>query len=261
MQIQFIACGKMGEAFLKGFLKIWIKQNQISILEAYIPRIKELKQNYPDINMNVNIDADVVILAIKPQQLHEINFSDFKQNPTILSMLAWSSTNTIQQYSKLENIIRCMPNLPLSIWQWAWWYFISWNPHTDHKNLIQKLFSQLGYFIQTNDEDTIDKITAISWSWPAYFLYFTQLLQQQAENLWFSANEAKNLAENTFIWTANLLKFSWLSAQQLKENVTSKWWTTEAALQVFEKEWLWKIINNASDSAYQKAKDLNSLSN
>lgn len=258
MQIQFIGCGKMWEAFLKWLLQAWITQSQINIYEIYEPRVNELKQLYPKIKFKINNNSEILILATKPQQLKKLDFSIFKQNTTILSMLAWSWVETIKNYSQLKNIVRCMPNLPLSIWQWAGGYYISWNPDNQQLELIQKLFKQLWYFIKIENEDDINKITAISWSGPAYFLYFTELLQQQAENMWFSVQEAKNLAEQTFIWTANLLRSNWLSAKEIKENVTSKWWTTEAALKYFQEKWLWNIIINATNKAYKKSKKLNS---
>lgn len=87
---------------------------------------------------------------------------------------------------------------------------------------MEKSFSNAGYFFPVDSEDMIDKITAISGSGPAYFFYFTELLQQKAEAMGFDTMTAKRLAEQTFIGSAKTLESNNLTTKEWKDAVTSK---------------------------------------
>ncbi len=123
--------------------------------------------------------------------------------------------------------------------------------------ILKKVFASVGKMIQVKNEDEIDKIAALSWSGPAYFFYMTEIIQKQAQKFGFTASEAEMIARETFIGSAKLLDQSWLPAHQLRKNVTSKWWTTQAALETMKKKWVDKGIQSGMVQAYKKAKKLN----
>lgn len=114
MKIQIIGCGKMGGAILEAILQTEIDPQNIHILEYYKPRQEELKTNY-GVQIGTNPDAELLILAIKPQQLENIDFSIRKKETVLLSILAGTSLATLTEKSAFSNIIRCMPNLCLMV--------------------------------------------------------------------------------------------------------------------------------------------------
>ena len=122
--------------------------------------------------------------------------------------------------------------------------------------LLKKVFAPLCHMIEVKHEDQIEKITALSWSWPAYFYYLTELIQQQAKKFWFTSEQAEMIAKYTYIGSATLLETSWIPVTQLKKNVTSKWWTTEAALEMMKKKWMDKSVQAGIVAAYNRAKKL-----
>lgn len=142
------------------------------------------------------------------------------------------------------------------IWKWVIWYFVNLSVNKNYINYFLKIFFKTSYLINFKTEDKIDKITALSGSWPAYFYYITEILKQKAIDFGFLEKESEIIANNTFIWASNLLEYSWENVEILRKNITSKWWTTEKAIETFEKNFLGEKFIEWIDWAYKRAKEL-----
>jgi len=123
-----------------------------------------------------------------------------------------------------------------------------------------EIFSKNSKLIKCETEDKIDKITALSGSWPAYYYFITEILQQKAMEFWFSKIESEIIANNTFIWASELLEKSsrgnsWITST-LRKNITSKWGTTQKAIETFEKNGLQEKFIEWIEEAYKRAKNL-----
>jgi len=256
MQFQLIGCGKMWEVILKWLLDFSVSPQDISIQETNEQQCTYLKDVYK-ICLWTNSNTDIIILAVKPQQIGEIDFLKFSKSALLFSIMAWVSIKKLETLSWIKNIIRSIPNFPLSVGRGVLGYVEYGNIDQGKKNLILNVFSQIGKVIKLKNEDQIDQITALSWSGPAYFYYLTELVKNQAKNFWFSEEDATVIAQETFVGSALLLDQSVQSASQLKANVTSKGWTTEAAIQTMKDEWIEEIIKNWINAAYTRAQSLN----
>lgn len=253
MKIQFIWCWKMWEILLNTIIKSWFCPNDIFISLKTNDKNKYLIDIY-SINIWIKNNCDIIILAVKPQNFDELYFTNFSKNSLIISIMAWVSVDSIYKKTWNINIIRCMPNTPLSIWRWVIWYYKNENLINDNRvEFFINTFKKIWSIIEIHNEDKINKITALSWSWPAYFYYITEILIEKAIEFWFSEKEASIIVNNTFIWSAYLLEESEISLSKLKESVTSKWWTTQKALDIFSDKWLSKIIKLWIDGAYNRA--------
>jgi pyrroline-5-carboxylate reductase len=62
----------------------------------------------------------------------------------------------------MKNIIRSMPNLPLSVGQGVIGYVERGDIDPTKKDLLLKVFSKIGKIIKLKNEDQIDQITALS---------------------------------------------------------------------------------------------------
>ena len=76
----------------------------------------------------------------------------------------------------------------------------------------------------------MDAVTAVSGGGPAYVFLFIEALQQAAMNLGLTSRQARQLAIDTTLGAAKLAAQSDDSPCVLRERVTSKGGTTEAAL-------------------------------
>ena len=92
--------------------------------------------------------------------------------------------------------------------------------------------SAVGSVVWVEDEASIDAVTALSGSGPAYVFLFIEALQEAAAALGIAPAEARRLAIETVTGAARLEKQSPENASVLRERVTSKGGTTEAALRV-----------------------------
>ena len=257
MKIQFIWCWNMWEIILQSIISIWIDIWNITVKTKSEEKENILKEKY-NINIWINSNTDILILAIKPKQFHDLDLSIFSKDLLVISIMAWISINNIREKIKSEKIIRTMPNTPMSIWSWVIWYIKTTEVIEKESDFFTKTFKKTWILIECNNEDQVDKITALSWSWPAYYYYFTEIIKDKAIEMWFNEDMAREISNNTFIWAAKLLENSNLNPEELRNNITSPWGTTQKAIETFKSNWFIKSTTDAIDNAYKKAKELNS---
>ena len=107
-----------------------------------------------------------------------------------------------------------------------------------------------------NSEKDIDIVTAISGSGPAYFFLLTECLIRIGYSLGLSRDLSEKLSIQTIIGSSELLKVSKKSPEILRNNVTSKGGTTEAALNILNNNNFEKILKEAVFAAKKKSEEL-----
>lgn len=198
--------------------------------------------------------ADVVIFAVKPQDFDacadsiNINLSQ----KLIISIMAGVTIEKLRERTKAKKIIRSMPNLPLRVGAGltAWIAAKS----IKEKTLARKIFGCFGKEFEVHEENKLNLITALSGSGPAYFFYLCELLEKNAQKMGFNKDESKLISETTFLGAAELLKKTGFSAEELRQSVTSKGGTTEAAFKHLMKHNFGMILGNAIRKATERFK-------
>jgi pyrroline-5-carboxylate reductase len=94
----------------------------------------------------------------------------------------------------------------------------------------ERILQAVGSTLWIDDESQMDAVTAVSGSGPAYAFLFIEALQQAAAELGFTPEQARQLSIDTALGAAKLAAQSDEPASVLRERVTSKGGTTEAAL-------------------------------
>ena len=111
--------------------------------------------------------------------------------------------------------------------------------------------------IREINEDMMDAYTAVSGSGPAYYFYFVEAIINAARELGIDQQNAKILAEKTFIGSAHLLEKSDEEVQDLRKAVTSPRGTTEAGLGILmKKDVFFNLTNQAINKAQKRGKEL-----
>jgi pyrroline-5-carboxylate reductase len=82
------------------------------------------------------------------------------------------------------------------------------------------------------------------------------LAKKQAINLGFSEQDAQRLVKQTILGTIQLIENSDISPRNLREQVTSRGGTTEAALREFQRRGLRGNFRRGISSAYKRALEL-----
>lgn len=121
MKIAVLGAGKMGISFSKSFLKYdLIKQENLQLITRNKNNISAISQEFPRVQVLSfdeveNIDADLVIIAVKPQDFafvaENLTFK-FKENQLLLSIMAGISIEKIQSLLDHKAVVRAMPNSP-----------------------------------------------------------------------------------------------------------------------------------------------------
>lgn len=161
------------------------------------------------------------------------------------SMSAWLPEQT--------PIVRCMPNTPALLGLGATALFANSNCSDTQKNQAQSLLSTAGKTSWVSSENELDAITALSGSGPAYFFYMIEHMAKAAEELGLDVETSQEFAIETAFGAASMARAQTHSAQELRENVTSKGGTTAAALSVFDEHGLSGIILKAMQAAQHRA--------
>ncbi len=264
MKIAFIGGGNMGEAIIKALLKKKLgKPADIAVSDISVSRRQYLKKQY---KTNVTTDIKeavqgkkVVVLAVKPQNIKEV-LADLKGNiksdQVILSIAAGVKINTIAKGTGHRKIVRAMPNTPAQIGLGISGWTATQEVTAKQKELARKILNAMGKEIYFDDEEYLDKVTAISGSGPAYFFLFAESLIDGAVALGLKRQDTEKLVLQTMLGAAHLMDKSTKTPAELRRDVTSKGGTTERAIEVFEKSDLAGIVAKAVKAACQRTKEL-----
>ena len=246
----------MGSALLRAWIKI--HSFEISIIDPlqYLKLKKKYSKKitvYKSIEEVRNINEfHIIIFAVKPQIAKSIiNYfcSKVRKNMFFLSIMAGKKINFFEKnLSKSTQIIRAMPNMPA---------FANKNASNKNKYIAENLFKNVGKVLWLKKEADIDKVTAISGSGPGYFFLFIEHLLSESSKLGLNSEKIKLLVYQTALGSIELLIKSDKTAKQLRKSIAIKGGTTEAAINIFEKnKKLKKLINVALKEAYKKSKML-----
>lgn len=210
-----------------------------------------------DEDANVHLsDCEAFVIAMKPQ-----DFSEFAEtvnsdisNKLAISIMAGMSVENIRKKLGCERVVRVMPNLPLKVGKSLSGWFGSGLNEGD-KNFVKEILGVLGAELEVEVEDRINAITALSGSGPAYFFYLTELMMNAAKEMGFGDEEAALIARETLKGSAELLGNE--DPKVMREAVTSKGGTTEAALTMMQTGGMGGIFMEAVKVAKQRALELN----
>ncbi len=257
-KIGIIGGGNMGEAIIVGSLKKFF----VSVCEKDVSRQKYLLKNYkiPSYDLKkLSEISDIMILAVKPQDFDEVlkELAPSLQKKTlVISIAAGITTRYIERrLGKNIRVVRAMPNLPALIQRGVTAISKGRFAKTSDLNSAKKIFDHIGSTVIVK-EGSINAITAVSGSGPAYVFLFMECLIAAAEDLGLSKDLALKLVRRTFSGSIALVEKKNIDPADLRVKVTSKGGTTQAAMDVFEKQQLNKIIKAAVQAAAKRAKQL-----
>ena len=274
-RISFIGAGNMAEAIILSI----IKSKLIPPENIYISDINQDRLNYIKSKTNVNIQknnfeafekGDFVFLAVKPQFMEQavneifVNKNsdyDISSKKTILSIAAGMKLSKIKKLFMLKNLffVRIMPNTPALVSAGVSAFYADKDLPLENLKIVKEIISTFGKFIVLDEEDSLDAVTAVSGSGPAYFFYFFESLMKSAQELGFEKEKAHLLVKETIKGSLKLLEETQIEAETLRDNVTSKGGTTEAALKVLKEKKFQEIVTDAVNMAFKRAREISNL--
>jgi pyrroline-5-carboxylate reductase len=270
----FIGAGNMAEAIASSMLEKKITENNVlSVNDINEERKKYFHEKYGVSiclsNHEVIKKSDVIILAVKPQVMGEVlkesfEKTDFSEKKLIISIAAGITTEFIENiiYSftdakGAENfpVIRVMPNTPSLAGMGMSAVCKGKNAGKKDIETAETIVNSMGKSIIV-EENMMNSVTAVSGSGPAYFFYFIETLVNAAIKLGFSGEDAFELVFQTAKGSIALMEKTNEAPDVLRQKVTSKGGTTEAALNKFMAENFEKIVEKALFAAHDRGVEL-----
>jgi pyrroline-5-carboxylate reductase len=263
-KVAIIGGGKMGSILAAGMItrKI-ISAQHITVTDIDPSRLKDLhaslKVQVTADNKKAVKDADIVLLAIKPQNFPET----LKQiRPVVtksklfISIAAGVTTDSIEKLlSKSPRVLRVMPNVAAMAGDGA---AAVASGHFTKKGDVQyalAILNAVGLAVEV-DEKLMDAVTGLSGSGPAYCFVMIEALADAGVQLGLSRELAEKLAAQTMLGSARLCLTGKQHPAQLKNMVTSPGGTTAAGLKVLEEGKIRATLMAAVEAATKRAKEL-----
>ena len=254
----------MAEALLGGIIEAGIATgDEIRVGEPVKARRAYLEEKFGLATLERNLEvvdgAGIVVLAIKPQNLHDV-LSELNGNlagdNTVLSIVAGARMGTLVSGTGHSSVIRVMPNTPAQISQGMSVWTAS--PGVDDAKLAvtRDILRTLGEETYVTDEKYIDMATALSASGPAYVFMFIESLIDAGVYLGLPRDMARTLVLQTVLGSTGLVKQSGKHPAELKDMVTSPAGTTIEALLSLERDGFRASVLQAVIAAYERSKAL-----
>lgn len=263
--IAIIGAGNMGSSLLGGLVANQFAPENIYIADKHLPRLEQLKKQF---NIHITTEnkiavqnADVILLAVKPQIMaevaKEIASIVSQKKPLIISIAAGIRESALQHWlGKNIPIVRCMPNTPALINCGASALFANSFVSAAQHELAENILRAVGIVVWLNEEKLMDAVTALSGSGPAYFFLQMEAMQKAGENLGLPADIARLLTLQTALGAARMALESERSIVELRESVTSPGGTTEKALQILENGKIRELFHAAITAATKRSEEL-----
>ena len=262
MKLGFVGGGNMAQALMIGLKSQKFAMQNITVIELDANKrdtlSKHLGINATDDLAHIQI-CDVIVLAIKPQQLSRLakTMAPMLSSQLVISIAAGIRLADLSRWlGNYKTIIRAMPNTPAQIQAGVTGLYALPSVTSAQIRLADKVLSAAGTTLWLDSEEKLDAVTAISGSGPAYVFYLIEALEAAAIELGLNEAQAKQLSIATFKGAGLLADASATAIETLREQVTSKGGTTEQGLLSLQNSQVKQAIILAAKKACERAKTL-----
>lgn len=259
MKIAFIGAGKMAEAIIA---RLGDKKN-ISAADVSRQRLKVLRSKYEVKSQKDNCEAfgsaEVVVLAVKPQQISEVldgvrgvGYGGQKKK-LIISIAAGIPLNYLQKKLPGHSVIRAMPNNPCLIGEGMTALAKGKGVTSRESRVASQIFKSVGEVVEV-PEKWLDAVTGLSGSGPAYVYRMIEVMTAGGVKAGLPGKLAARLAVQTVYGAAATVKRTGRDPEELRAMVTSPGGTTLEGLKVLERRQFAAAVAEAVGAAAKKSR-------
>jgi pyrroline-5-carboxylate reductase len=264
-QIGFVGAGRMATALAQGLVRAEMLTSA-SILTSdpsdaarnafarVVPGSTVLDHNRPVVSQ-----ADVVLLAVKPQKMTEVLADireDIRAEALVVSIAAGVTLPRLAAgLPPRQRIVRVMPNTPALIGQGASAYSLGDYASAADGELVAKLLSAVGAAFEV-PETMLDAVTGLSGSGPAFVYSMIEALARGGVAAGLPAELASELAARTESGAAQMVLVTGETPAVLRDRVTSPGGTTLAGLAVLQERGFDEAVAAAVSAAAKRSAEL-----
>jgi len=264
-EIAFIGAGNMGRALIGGLTRAGADPSRLRVADPAAEQLRIAREEFGVSTVNDNAtavrDADVVIVAVKPQVMRdtisELAAALALRGPLLISVAAGIRLAAIAGWlGGHQRIVRTMPNRPALLGCGVTALYAPPPVSSDDRQLANAILGSVGTTVWLEREEQIDVVTAVSGSGPAYFFYLMEAMIDAGIALGLDADTARALTLKTAYGAAIMANESTIAPAELRRNVTSPGGTTERAISVLDGGHGKALIERAVREAAQRSVEL-----
>jgi pyrroline-5-carboxylate reductase len=265
MKLGFIGGGNMAAAMIGGLLQKGIAREDIVVAEQQEERRAWMAREFGVAAVDdaaAALAADIVVLAVKPQQLRAALCCMPAPRPEqlIVSIAAGVRASDISRWLHGHpTVVRAMPNTPALVGAGITGLYALPAVSEAQRAQATRVLEAVGVVVWVESEAQIDAVTAISGSGPAYVFLFIEALEQAAIDLGLPAETARQLTLQTFLGASALAIKDKSTPAELRARVTSKGGTTERGILALEEGGVKYVIGLAARAAAERAEEMGVL--
>lgn len=260
--LAFIGGGNMARAILGGLLAAGRPAASLVVVEPGAAQRQRLQSDFglaPLAAADARLkEAALVVWAVKPQMFREAAApcAAYVSGALQLSVMAGVRSEAIAAASGSDRVVRAMPNTPALIGRGIAGLYARPAVTAPERQQVEALLAPTGESLWVERESALDAVTALSGSGPAYVFYVVEAMVQAGVGLGLEPAQARRLALATLGGATALAEAATESPQQLREQVTSKGGTTEAAIRTLEERGVKAAFIAAIEAAERRAREL-----
>ncbi|MEZ4872865.1 MAG: pyrroline-5-carboxylate reductase [Bdellovibrionales bacterium] len=263
-KIGFIGAGNMGQAIIRGLLAGGMDPQRICATAKTKRKLDYLESKYGIRTLKNNEEVvdicDVIILAVKPQDLYEViepiakSFSDDK---IVISLAAGIPLVNLKKWLlDVNKIIRLMPNTPVNLGKGLIGYCMSEAAEYLSSDL-EHFLSPLGEVIFADEDDPFQALTVGCGSGVGFVFEIMIYWQEWLEEHGFSAVDARKMVVQTFLGASELAKSQeQTTIEELQRKVVSKKGVTHAGLNSMRELEMERALRVSFEKAVLRDKEL-----
>jgi pyrroline-5-carboxylate reductase len=263
MKITFLGGGNMAVALIGGLKKHGYSAAGIQVVEPVEAARERLTEAFgvrcaPAVDAAA-LNCEALVLAVKPQQMREAvaPLAGRLAGQLVISIAAGLRLADMGRWlGGHRRLVRTMPNTPALVGAGITGLCADPSVDAEGRQSAERILAAVGRTVWIDDEVQMDAVTAVSGSGPAYVFYFIEALAGAAMAQGLSPEAARLLAVETFIGAARLAGDSTEPLAVLRQRVTSKGGTTEAALASFDADRLHEAIGRGVGAAAARGRAL-----
>ena len=263
IRLSIIGGGVMTEAILSRLLKQTLTADRVLVSEPRAARRDYLSQKYqiettPD-NQTAIAAAEVLLLAVKPQVFSSVVAETTPNlDSTVISILAGTTIAKLEQAFPQQPVIRVMPNTPATVGAAMTAIAAGTQAKQHHIEQAKQIFTAVGEVVEV-PESAMDAVTGLSGSGPAFVALAIEAMADGGVASGLPREIALQLATQTVLGTATLIKETGIHPGELKDRVTSPGGTTIAGVAKLESAGYRSALIEAVKTATRRSQELGKI--
>jgi pyrroline-5-carboxylate reductase len=260
-KLGFIGAGKLAGSVIRGLTRAkFCPPNEIIAGEpneqTRAALEKETRVSVTAENAEVAANSELIFVGVKPGMVLGVlrDLAPQIENKLVVSLAGGVRIASMEKAANAR-FMRALTNTPSAICRAATGIARGSRSTKGDVDLAKKIFGAVGIVVEV-DESQIDIVTALSGSGPAFVYAIIDALADSGVKLGLPKNSSTELAIQTVLGAAGLMRESKMSAEDLIKMVVTPGGTTAAGLAVMEKMKTRESLIAAVEAATKRGEEM-----